>query len=171
LFSTVASAPSHHVHSQNDGELFSRATLRVNSAISERCGASHLSVPLLIKVSLDQQPCEFFVISVAPLGEVGAPERATRDRARRCCPTFASGSPACPLEGLRKSNCVQDAPAEPFAIARLRHREWLRWLKDHIPPKMDLSLRGFQRSLRVRGRFLGAISSADSVRPSHQAST
>ena len=61
-------------------------------------GLSHLSVPLLVKVSWGQQPWETLVVPVDPSGELDFAPRATREQrpSRRVLPTFASGP--CPWE-------------------------------------------------------------------------
>jgi hypothetical protein len=86
-------------------------------------GLSHLSVPLLVKVSRGQQPWETFVVPVDPSGELGfaTPSHSrTTPVPHECCPHFASGS--CPWENysaidfvdaprgaIRENVCVTDA--------------------------------------------------------------
>jgi hypothetical protein len=75
LIGRVASAPLSPCSSQNDGELpFRRATSKPPLSkwlwVLKDAGLSHLSVPLLVKVSWGQQPWETLVVPVDPSGEL-----------------------------------------------------------------------------------------------------
>src|SRR5215216_6893341 len=77
-----------------------------------------------------------------PSGELGF---ATRSHSRttpvpnECCPHFASGS--CPWENY--SAIDSGCPPRSHSRERLRHRrEWLHYERS-VPPRTDLSLRGF----------------------------
>ena len=89
-----------------------------------------------------QQPWEFVVVSIGPLGEVDAPrESHSRQHAPRC-PTFASDS----LQDLWIRIVFYHAPRRAIRDYICWAREWLRWLRDRIWPRIDLSLRGFKPS-------------------------
>jgi hypothetical protein len=88
LIGRVASAPLSPCSSQNDGELPSAEPL-ANPLSASGSGslkdawfvtASHLSLPLLVKVSWGQQPWEILVVPVDPSGEFGFATRATREQ-------------------------------------------------------------------------------------------
>ena len=76
-------------------------------------------------------------------------------------------TPLCLLEdyGVETSNMPL---AEPFAIYTFTSpREWLRWLKDHIPPRMDLQCEGSSCSRVASPRKRsGSRASANCVAPS-----
>ena len=112
-------------------------------------GLSHLSVPLLVKVSWGQQPWETLVVPVDPSGELDLAHPShsrTTPVPNECCPHFASGS--CPWENygaIDSKVTFRMPPAEPFARTFASPREWLHYERS-VPPRTDLSPRGFVAS-------------------------
>ena len=108
-------------------------------------GLSHLSVPLLVKVSRGQQPWETLVVPVDPSGELDFAPRATREQ--RSSRTSAAHTSRVALAPGKNYGAIDSKvtfrmpPAEPFARTFASPREWLHHERS-VPPRTDLSLRG-----------------------------
>jgi len=104
-------------------------------------GLSHLSVPLLVKISRGQQPWENLCRSVDPSGELGfaAPSHSrTTPVPHECCPHFASGS--CPWENYSAIDFL--CPPRSHSPDTTANGS----VERSVPPRTDLSLRGFVAS-------------------------
>lgn len=78
------------------------------------------------------------VVIYWPLGRSWCPPREPLATARATLPTFASDS----LKIYRVESFSKHAPRRAIRIYICWACEWLRWLRDRIWPRIDLSLRG-----------------------------
>jgi hypothetical protein len=136
--------------------------------VSERCRPFRISQCRHLSKSLGANSHgNFFVVSVDPSGRTCCPKRATRDSASVLPNIREWLSLLAPWENCGSRTAFKMPPAEPFAGHVCTNGS--AWLKDHIPPRMDLSVREFKLfSVASPRKFSGRYPSADSVWPPHQ---
>lgn len=143
---SVESAPISPRSSQNDGKFFAEPLAPTLQAAlrSERCPASHLPVPLIVNVSRGQQPWEFLRRSVGPLWENLMHLREPLATARGCPHSRVAPCPLTPGR-ITSREFQKTPPAEPFAIYTFASPPRMAPFGERsIPPRTDLSLRGFK---------------------------